>query len=202
MLVVFFNYFIYFEGETREYHYAHTPHEQHGTGGESCWWPLINTGTPPLEDEGLQPGLLRLDIPLSPGSPIEKRRAGRGTPVLRLMLNLRWPSPCSDMVAVMRGMGPRCGGLEWKKKRRKQKKERVLGWAGGSERQDRVRPGMLGAGEGRGTTAIYVSGKNMKWRRPNSTGRTNEAARCELSRSCPMPGASAATCSRAGPPRQ
>lgn len=32
-------------------------------------------------------------IPLRPGSAMEKRRAGRGTPVLRLMLNLREPKP-------------------------------------------------------------------------------------------------------------
>ena len=44
------------------------------------------------------------NIPLRPGSAVEKRRAGRGTPVLRLMLNLRGPKPESSptvpMVAV------------------------------------------------------------------------------------------------------
>ncbi len=39
-------------------------------------------------------------IPLSPGSAMEKRRAGRGTPVLRLMLNLRGPKPESAMMKV------------------------------------------------------------------------------------------------------
>ena len=39
-------------------------------------------------------------IPLSPGSAVEKRRAGRGTPVLRLMLNLRGPKPEESLPTV------------------------------------------------------------------------------------------------------
>ena len=39
-------------------------------------------------------------IPFRPGSPIEKRRAGLGTPVLRLMLNLRF-AKASAVEAMM-----------------------------------------------------------------------------------------------------
>lgn len=53
------------------------------------------------EDTGGREGVGCICVPLSPSSPIEKRRAGLGTPVLRLMLNLRLLKPgMSGMVAV------------------------------------------------------------------------------------------------------
>ena len=57
-----------------------------------CLWGKVSIGT------GLE--ALSERVPFTPGSPIEKRLAGLGTPVLRLMLNLRDPKPMPNMLAA------------------------------------------------------------------------------------------------------
>lgn len=58
---------------------------QHGTACGFCWLPLRC----PISAVLLFAGVEQADLPFALGSPMEKRRAGFGTPVLRLMLNLR-----------------------------------------------------------------------------------------------------------------